>query len=212
MRGYPAEGETCEVAGFGSVPPQVVQDLIESGDPFLKAIATKGKDVIGVAHLGRRPNAYQSTALDWLYPTCAVEGCPSRGSFLQTDHRIDWHKTHFTLYDLLDRLCPHHHRLKTTQGWALVAGKGKRAFVPPEDPRHPRHTGGPPEDLRSLRDAPGPTPEYYSRSRSTSAPQQFTDHAPPPWHSPRQRDSCAPGAGQTERESAPELPLFGTGP
>ena len=41
---------------------------IATEDPFLKTVVTKGKDVVGVAHLGRVPNAYQRSALDWLYP------------------------------------------------------------------------------------------------------------------------------------------------
>ena len=151
LRGYALDGETCELAGFGPVSPQVVADIMQSGDPFYKAIATKGKDVVGVAHLGRRPNAHQRSALDWLYPSCAAEGCGVRSRYCQTDHRTDWAATHVTVFDLLDRLCKFHHDLKTYQGWGLVQGKGKRAFVPPEDPRHPRH--GP-----SGRDGPPPPP------------------------------------------------------
>jgi len=97
--------------------------------------------VVGVAHLGRRPTAHQRTALKWLYPTCAVEGC-SAVARLEMDHREDWATTHVTLFSSIDRLCPHHHRLKTRQNWGLVAGRGKRAFVPPADARHPRHAGG----------------------------------------------------------------------
>jgi hypothetical protein len=55
------------------------------------------------------------------------------------DHREDWAATHVTLLSLIDRLCPHHHRLKTRQDWGLVDGRGKRAFVAPTDARHPRH-------------------------------------------------------------------------
>jgi hypothetical protein len=47
------------------------------------------------------------------------------------------------MLEMLDRLCRYHHRLKTTKGWALVEGTGKRDFVPPEDPRHPRYSKGP---------------------------------------------------------------------
>jgi hypothetical protein len=43
------------------------------------------------------------------------------------------------MFDLLDLLCEYHHGLKTTAGWGLVEGRGKRAFVPPDDPRHPQH-------------------------------------------------------------------------
>jgi hypothetical protein len=35
--------------------------------------------------------------------------------------------------------CGHDHDLKTNHGWSLVEGTGRRAFVPPEDPRHPRN-------------------------------------------------------------------------
>jgi len=139
LRGYALDGETCELPGFGTVTPGVVADMVASGDAFLKAIVTKGKDVVGVAHLGRRPNAYQRSALDWLFPTCAAEGCGVRSAHLETDHRLEWAKSHFTMVDLLDRLCRHDHWLKTYQGWSLVEGTGKRAFVPPDDPRHPLH-------------------------------------------------------------------------
>ncbi|MFN2502792.1 MAG: hypothetical protein ABR540_00890 [Acidimicrobiales bacterium] len=89
-----------------------------------------GRRVVGVAHLGRRPTASQQTALEWLYPTCAVEGC-SAGTWLENDHRVDWATSHVTVLDLLDRLCRHHHDLKSLDGWALVHGRGKRPFVHP---------------------------------------------------------------------------------
>jgi hypothetical protein len=142
LRGYPAGDEVCELAGYGPVAVSVLRDLIDTGDPFLAAVVTKGQAVVGVAHLGRRPNAWQQTALEWLYPTCAVEGC-SAVARLEIDHRVDWSASHLTVLDLLDRLCPHHHRLKTREGWRLVEGRGKRAFVPPADPLgEPRN--GPP--------------------------------------------------------------------
>jgi hypothetical protein len=140
---HAAEEEVCEIAGFGPVAPSAIRDLLDTEDPFLSAVVTKGRDVVGVAHLGRRPNAHQQTALEWLYPTCAVTGCNSL-AFLETDHRDDWSKTHTTVFELLDRLCGHHHDLKTRENWALVEGRGKRAFVPPDDPRHPRNVHGPP--------------------------------------------------------------------
>ena len=120
-----------------------IRDLIDTEDPFLAAVATKGKEVVGVAHLGRRPNAHQQSALEWLYPKCAAEGCNNL-TFLEIDHRQDWATTHTTVFDLLDRLCTHHHDLKTTENWSLVDGRGKRAFVPPGDPRHPRNAHSPP--------------------------------------------------------------------
>jgi hypothetical protein len=136
LRGYPVGGEVCELAGYGPVAVSALRHLIDTGDPFLAAVVTSGQAVLGVAHLGRRPNARQQTALEWLYPTCAVEGCGAVAR-LENDHRVDWSASHVTVFDLLDRLCPAHHRLKTVEGWRLVEGRGKRAFVPPDDPRHP---------------------------------------------------------------------------
>ncbi|MDQ2826332.1 MAG: 13E12 repeat family protein [Actinomycetota bacterium] len=138
LRGQVRAGEVCELAGFGPVAASAVRDLIDTGDPFLAAVVTKGEQVVGVAHLGRRANTLQQTALEWLYPTCAAEGCSSV-TWLENDHRADWATTHHTVLDLLDRLCTHHHDLKSLDGWGLVEGRGKRPFVPPDDPRHPRH-------------------------------------------------------------------------
>jgi hypothetical protein len=130
--------EICEIAGYGPIAVSAVHEMLETGDPFLAAIVTKGREVVGVAHLRRRPTAHQRSALEWLYPTCAAEGCNSL-TYLEIDHRDDWAKTKQTIFDLLDRLCSHHHDLKTRDNWALEQGTGKRAFVPPDDPRHPRH-------------------------------------------------------------------------
>jgi len=145
LRGRPVAGEVCELVGCGPVAVSAVRDLIETGDPFLAAVVTRGEEVVGVAHLGRRATAAQQTALEWLYPTCAAEGCAST-AFLENDHRVDWASSHVTIFDLLDRLCGHHHDLKTIENWALVEGRGKREFVPPQDARHPRHSDA--EDRR----------------------------------------------------------------
>ena len=138
LRGRTSDGEVCEIAGFGPVAVSAVRDMIDSDDPFLAAVATRGEGLVGVAHLGRRPNALQQTALQWLYPGCANESCSARAR-LDYDHRIDWATTHLTVLDLLDRLCQHCHALKTRQNWSLVEGRGKRPLVAPDDPRHPRN-------------------------------------------------------------------------
>jgi len=143
LRGRVADGEVCELAGFGPVAVSAVRDLIDTADPFLAAVVTRGQQVVGVAHLGRRPNAHRQTALEWLYPTCAVQGC-SASTWLENNHRVDWARSHLTVLDLLDRLCSHHHDGKSLDGWALVDGRGTRAFVPPDHPRHPRHAHDPP--------------------------------------------------------------------
>jgi hypothetical protein len=108
LRGQVGPGEVCEVAGYGPIAASAVRDMIDTGDPFLAAVVTKGQEVVGVAHLGRRANAHQQSALEWLYPTCAAEGCSSV-AWLENDHRVDWAASHTTVLDLLDRLCSHHH-------------------------------------------------------------------------------------------------------
>ncbi len=88
-----------------------------------------------VTHLGRGPSAAQRIALLWRDPKCVVEGCNAVRT--EVDHRIPWAQTHHTRLDELDNVCDHHHDLKTYEGWALVAGSGRRPMVPPDDPRHP---------------------------------------------------------------------------
>lgn len=134
-RGGVAGGELCEIAGVGPVPVSVAQQLL--GEAVLKLVITRGVDVAHVTHLGRGPTAAQRVALAWTSPGCTVEGCPR--TRIEYDHREDWKDTRHTRLDELDPLCEFHHDLRTRHGWALVPGHGKRAIVPPDDPRHPRH-------------------------------------------------------------------------
>jgi hypothetical protein len=139
LRGRPIDGEVCEIAGYGPVAVSAIRELLATGDAFLAAVVTKGQRVVGVAHLGRKALAHQATALEWVNPTCAADGC-TQAVRLETDHRRPWATRRVTLTDLLDRLCEHCHDLKTRNNWALVDGVGKRAFVPPEDVRRPTHS------------------------------------------------------------------------
>lgn len=136
-RGYALGEETSEIVGYGQVTSKAIKDVIRRDDPFLAAVLTRARAVVGVAHLGRRLSAHQETALQWSLPCCSVAGC-SATARLEYDHRLEWAKTHRTVLEELDPLCHWHHRLKTVGGWALVGGTGKREFVPPTDPRHPR--------------------------------------------------------------------------
>ncbi|MGH9121663.1 MAG: hypothetical protein ACRDYC_06910, partial [Acidimicrobiales bacterium] len=89
LRGSVAPGETSELVGYGPIDIESLRHLCAGGDPFVSAVVTHARKVIGVANFGRRPNALQATALAWLYPTCAALGCP-RSAHLQADHREDW--------------------------------------------------------------------------------------------------------------------------
>jgi hypothetical protein len=140
VRGAIDGEETCEIAGLGPIPVRIARERL--GEAILKLVVTKGVDVANVTHLGRSVTVAQQVALWWLSPTCTREGC-TRTERLENDHREEWVKTKHTRLDELDRLCGYDHDLKTTRGWSLVHGKGKRAMVPPDDPRHPKYRAPP---------------------------------------------------------------------
>ena len=148
VRGRAEPGETCDISGVGPIAVSAVREMIDEGDPFLAAILTRGVEIAKVVHLGRRPNALQRTALQFLYPTCAVKGC-GRAAQLEYDHDEDFATNSVTKFDNIDRLCRYHHMLKTRYNWRLLDGVGMRDLVPPDDPRH-RGTGkkrGPPGEV-----------------------------------------------------------------
>ena len=126
---------------MGPIPVPVARDLL--GDAILKFVITKGVDVANITHLGRSVTVAQQVALWWRSPTCTVLGC-NRTQRIQNDHNPDCRQTHHTRLDESDPFCEHDHDKKTRLGWALVPGKGKRAFVPPDDPRHPNNCRPPP--------------------------------------------------------------------
>ena len=72
LRGRPADGETCEIAGLGTIPVSVVRGWMDNA--FLAAIVTKGTEITKVVHLGRRFTSEQRTALQWRDPDLRSEG------------------------------------------------------------------------------------------------------------------------------------------
>lgn len=156
-RGHAIDGETCEVAGFGPIPVSVARELIESGDVFLAAVLTDGKDVFNVAHLGRRPTAYQRTALQWKYRECAVEGC-HRITLLEDDHIDAWALSGVTDVKQLQRLCRFHHRQKSERDCRTIAAVRDGLARADADPRvevgpQPETDARPETDAHSEADA-----------------------------------------------------------
>jgi hypothetical protein len=111
---------------------------IRNPEALAEELARSGKRVDDFVHEGRRPTSHQITALQWISPTCTVDGCSNANC--EMDHETGYAVTRNTRLGDLDPLCRYHHRMKTLHGWALVKGRGKRAFVPPDDPSHPRWT------------------------------------------------------------------------
>jgi Domain of unknown function (DUF222) len=135
VRGTLEGEETCEIVGAGPVPISVARELL--GESILKLVITKGVDVVNVVHLGRGPTAAQRIALLWSSPKCSNIACSGMG--VEIDHNHPWADKHETVLGNLDPYCGHDHGLKTNHGWSLVEGTGRRAFVAPDDPRHPRN-------------------------------------------------------------------------
>lgn len=133
---------TCEIAGIGTVSLDALRAALP--DPWVQLVITRGKDVLNVTNIGRGADLWQQAALDWTYRGhCSNVGC-NRKVQIQNDHRTPWSEEQVTELANLDPLCAPDHRRKTHQGWALVAGTGRRPFVAPDDPRHPanRHASG----------------------------------------------------------------------
>ncbi len=158
-RGRVQGEELCEIAGVGPVPVSTARSVL--GEAIVKLVITTGVDVANVTHVGRGPTAAQRAALLWMNPSCAVEGCDRRR--VEWDHQIPWAETRHTRLDELDPLCAFHHDLKTRLGYALVPGKGKRAFVGPDDARHPNHQQKSAEVATGSDAAPVAKPETRGR-------------------------------------------------
>jgi len=140
-RGFVEGDELCEVAGLGPIPVEVARSLL--GDAVLKLIITKGVDIASVTSLTRGPTQAMHYAKLWTSPMCIVEGCTR--TIVEYDHEwgTEYKDTRHTRLREIEPKCHTHHDLHTLHGWALVAGKGKRQMVAPDDPRHPAHAPPP---------------------------------------------------------------------
>jgi hypothetical protein len=136
---------TCEIAGVGTVSLDALRAALP--DPWVQLVITRGKDVLNVTNIGRGADLWQQAALDWTHRgRCSNIAC-SRTVQIQNDHRVPWADEQVTELPNLDPMCIPDHRKKTHRGWELVEGTGRRAFVPPDDPRHPQHQQRPGEAM-----------------------------------------------------------------
>lgn len=130
-RGTTEPGEVCEIAGVGPIPVSAARKL--SSDPILKALITDGVDVRAISHLGRAIPARLRTALEELYPECAVAGCHV-DRHLEIDHTEPVAVGGLTELANLTRLCPHHHDVKHARNLRLVGTGTDRRLEPPRRP------------------------------------------------------------------------------
>jgi hypothetical protein len=128
VRGYAEPAERCVIDGIGPVPVSTIEEMMR--DAFLAAVVTDGVDIRSMVHLRRQPTAAQRTALMVRDPTCVIPGCDVTEG-LEIDHVRGWVPTRHTTLDELARECPHHHYLKTYEGWVLSGGPGHWKWDPP---------------------------------------------------------------------------------
>jgi 5-methylcytosine-specific restriction endonuclease McrA len=137
-RGHTEAGEMCEVPGVGPIPVSVADRL--SDDAILKALIVDGEDVRAVAHLGRTIPARLRTAVEEMFPECAVEGCHVN-RHLEIDHNVPISEGGPTALWNLRRLCAHHHEYKHARDLRLEGEGTRQRFVPrgppPEGPAPP---------------------------------------------------------------------------
>ena len=115
LRGHVEGDEVSEVVGIGPVPVAEVERFM--GDPILKILLTKGEEVTAVSTMTRVVRSTLRAAVVERDRVCVVPTCGIAHG-LEIDHLIPFAQGGPTSIDNLQRLCKHHHRLKT-------AGKAK---------------------------------------------------------------------------------------
>ena len=145
-RGHTKSGERCEITGIGPVPVTTARSLLD--DASVAVMTRTDDDITAVSSPKRTIPVKLRWALEARYPTCAVRTC-ANDRFLEIDHVVPLEEYGRTELENLWRLCSHHHRLKTYEGWKVVGRNGTRDLVPPDDPDPP----GPPSLLGGRDDA-----------------------------------------------------------
>jgi hypothetical protein len=135
-RGHTRPGEVCEIEGVGPIP---VDEAIEAmGRALCHLVITDGVDVTTICRLGRNIPLPLALALFERDRRCVVPGCAVTTG-LEFDHwQVDYAKGGQISMDNLARLCRHHHRLKTHQGFTLIGGPGHWEFLAPDTPKQPK--------------------------------------------------------------------------
>ncbi len=134
-RGHTRPGEVCEIEGLGPIP--VDEAIATMGRALCHLVVTNGVDVTTISRMGRNIPLPLALALLERDRTCVVPGCDvTKG--LEFDHwQVDYAQGGTVSMDNLARLCKHHHRLKTHQGFRLMGGPGQWEFVAPDTPKKP---------------------------------------------------------------------------
>lgn len=129
-RGHLEHGEICEIPGVGPVSVAAARDAV--GDAHLTQVITDGVDVTTVTNLGRTVPSAVNIALEARDRKCVVPNC-SVTYGLEIDHwQIPFADGGPSALWNLCRICHHHHRMKTYEGYVLIGGPGKWDWRPPD--------------------------------------------------------------------------------
>lgn len=131
LRGSTVPGEVCEIVGVGPIPVAVTQRL--AGDSIMKALVHDGTDVLVVSHLGRTIPARLRTAVEELFPECAIAGCHTN-RHLEIEHNNPVSEQGPTALWNLTRVCRHHHAYKHAKNLRIEGVGTNRHFVPAHGP------------------------------------------------------------------------------
>lgn len=128
-RGGLEDGEVCEIPGIGAVSLAAARHVL--GEANLRLVISDGVSVSTVLHVGRTVPAHVDTALEGRDRTCVVPDCGVAVN-LEVDHwQVPYAEGGPSELWNLCRLCRHHHRLKTFEGYELAGGPGKWEWRPP---------------------------------------------------------------------------------
>ncbi len=129
-RGGTVEGEVCEIVGCRAGPGEGRAGARDRRDH--EGIITDGTDVRAVSHLGRAIPARLRTALEEMQPECVIAGCHV-DRHLEIDHDQPFAAGGPTELGNLNRLCHHHHDLKTRNRPAAGRRRAWRKRLIPAD-------------------------------------------------------------------------------
>jgi hypothetical protein len=130
VRGRTVPGEVCEIPGVGPVPVARARELL--GDALLEVVLASGVDVASIATGSRYVARSLRVALEERDSCCIGLGCASEG-YYEVDHDQPFAVGGPTVLENLDRLCAHHHDLKTNARWVVLRPPdGGRMLVPPD--------------------------------------------------------------------------------
>lgn len=112
--------EPAELEGYGPIDLATALELAAAAPSFTRLLTHP--ETGAVLSVGRASYAVPADLRTWLRVrdgTCRFPGCSRGARSCEIDHTKDWQFGHGTSHDNLAHLCPAHHRLKHSTGWAV---------------------------------------------------------------------------------------------